>query len=242
MLALQEVGVHAYEAIVGTGLFASSAFSLDLRPPRPTDSRARRLGCAVLCREPYRLVSAQLIDDAPLPERTLIAKIRAHGNTITVGSFHIPPGSTWGSVKVEAFRAIAAWLGNKRTRLLFGIDANAPKTDNPDIAKNTWWWTEGEQLLLSARPAHSLRDVLRVYLTAHPHRLRKIEAERPSGPLQVSYDRGRRGRPVLCRYDFIYATPDFSVDRVRYLYNDSRRAGSDHALVVADLALPLGLP
>lgn len=238
LLALQEVSTRGYEELAASGLFARSAFSLDLRPPSREEGRRRHPGCALFCREPHRLASVQLIDAAPLPERTLVARVRLGRGILTAASFHIPPGSTWGNVKVEAFKAIAAWLGRKRSRLVFGIDANAPKSDRPDIAENTWW-RDGEHLVLGERPAHRLRDVLRAYLADHPRRLRKMLAERPGGPLEVSYDRGRRGKPVLCRYDFIFATPDVKIGRVRYLYEESRRAGSDHALVVADLELPI---
>jgi len=54
------------------------------------------------------------------------------------------------------------------------------------------------------------------------------------GPLATSYK--RHGKK--CRYDFIYATPDIGIKNVRYLYDESRAAGSDHAMVVADLEIP----
>jgi hypothetical protein len=37
------------------------------------------------------------------------------------------------------------------------------------------------------------------------------------------------------RYDAIWATDDFVVVDVRYHYEDAVQAGSDHALVLADL-------
>jgi hypothetical protein len=53
----------------------------------------------------------------------------------------------------------------------------------------------------------------------------------------VSYKtRGEHGVPGLHRYDHIYANwPDFRVRDIRYLYEEACAAGSDHALVVADL-------
>ena len=38
-----------------------------------------------------------------------------------------------------------------------------------------------------------------------------------------------------CRYDFIYATPDLAVEKVRYVFDDMVKAVSDHALLIADL-------
>jgi endonuclease/exonuclease/phosphatase family metal-dependent hydrolase len=87
-------------------------------------------------------------------------------------------------------------------------------------------------------PPHPLRDALRLYLKAHPDDLARIARERPNGPLAMSYDRGRRGRSVPCRYDFVMVSPDMGVETVRYRYEEALRAGSDHALVTADLALP----
>ncbi len=59
--------------------------------------------------------------------------------------------------------------------------------------------------------------------------------ERPCGPLAVSYDRGHKGKKVPCRYDFVYATPDISVKKVSYLYEESQKAGSDHGMVLTVL-------
>jgi hypothetical protein len=53
----------------------------------------------------------------------------------------------------------------------------------------------------------------------------------------VSYKTNRKhGGPGLHRYDRVYASwPDFRVKDIHYLYEEARAAGSDHALVVADL-------
>lgn len=93
-------------------------------------------------------------------------------------------------------------------------------------------------VLLGAHPAHALLDVLRVKLATDPEAMERVRRERPEGPLAVSYDRGRlSGGSVPCRYDVIYATRDFVVEDVQYLYRASLDAGSDHALVYADLTL-----
>lgn len=40
-----------------------------------------------------------------------------------------------------------------------------------------------------------------------------------------------------CRYDFIYASPAISVLDIKYLYEESVQAGSDHAAVTALLEM-----
>jgi len=59
-----------------------------------------------------------------------------------------------------------------------------------------------------------------------------------NGSLADSYHRGRKGKYLRCRYDSIRVSPGIRVTDVRYLYKDAVRAGSDHALVVADINLP----
>jgi hypothetical protein len=120
--------------------------------------------------------------------------------------------------------------------VVFGIDANCPKTDHPEIRRNEWWW-EDEALLLGATPLHQLRDVFRVYLAANPNELTAALAARPNGPLAVSHVRGNRRKMTECRYDFIYATADVAVDKVVYEFDESIRSVSDHALVIADLVV-----
>jgi len=42
---------------------------------------------------------------------------------------------------------------------------------------------------------------------------------------------------MCCRYDSIRVSPRISVKDVRYLYEEAVQAGSDHALVIADIEL-----
>jgi hypothetical protein len=114
------------------------------------------------------------------------------------------------------------------------MDANAPKIDHPVIGLNQWWQA-GEEQFLGQRAEHELRDVLRRYLENNSDQYEAIAKKAPNGPLAISYDRGK-ARSVPCRYDFILASPHFSVQAVVYPYEASVAAGSDHSMVVADLS------
>ncbi|MFL5659583.1 MAG: endonuclease/exonuclease/phosphatase family protein [Ktedonobacteraceae bacterium] len=235
LIALQEVTVSAYRTLVESKLFAWSTFSLDLRPRQVNEGPGRRLGCALLGQASFHYKSSSLLEDAPFPERTLIAEVETLTGPLTLCSFHTPPGATWKKKKPQALLALAQWLAHHQTRVIVGMDANAPKSDHLDIEQNEWWWKE-EPLMLGARPLHTLRDALRVWLTMHPLEAARLLADSPQGPLAVSYNRGWGKRAFIpCRYDFIYLTPDFSVSEVRYLYAEAIQVGSDHALVMADL-------
>jgi len=236
LLALQEMTQDSYRRLRAAGLFAWSAFSLLLRPAKPGEGRGRQLGCALFGTASFHLVSACLIDQAPLLERTLVAHLECAAGAFTACSFHAPPGVSWGDIKPQAFKAIAAWLADQKPPLVFGMDANTPKVDHPDISQNLWWWKD-ESVLLGPHTAHTLKDALKVYLAAHPEEMEGIRTLRPQGPLAISYTRGRGKQLTPCRYDLISITPDIMVENVRYFYEEALHAGSDHALVVADLML-----
>jgi exonuclease III len=231
LLALQEVSPGFSQKLTDTGIFDWSEFSLSLRPPQPEEGRSRRLGCAVFGRSPFQIYSAQLLEELPFPERTLIVKIDS-GVEMTMCSFHTPPGASWGKIKPQTLRAIAEWLAKQSGHTIFGIDANAPKTDHPIFDQNEWWW-EDEPALLGHSPLHELRDCLRLYLAERPRMMEEIVSRRPTGPLAISHRRGNRRKMIECRYDFIYISPGLDVLEVNYLYEESIQAGSDHALVTA---------
>jgi len=234
VLALQEVGVDFHAELTALPLFQWSVSSLTLRPPASSEGRARRLGCSVFGRSPFRLVASGVLAQLAFPERALVVVSDSDAGAITLCSFHTPPGANWGEIKPQTLTAIAKWLAERNGRVVFGIDANAPKTDRPNPVDNEWWWDE-EPVLLGPSPAHRLRDAFRVFLEDRPDVMSAICTERPLGPLATSHFRGRGQERTACRYDFIYLTHHFAVEHVAYLMDEAVKAGSDHALVAARL-------
>jgi Phage integrase family len=151
---------------------------------------------------------------------------------LTLCSFHIPPGATWGRIKPQTMKAIAEWLRSQPGSLVVGMDANSPKTDHPDPLKNEWWW-EDEPALLGPAPQHGLRDAFRLFLDDSQELFDAIKTSRPAGPLAISYLRGSGVKNIPCRYDVILVSLDVAVSNVEYLPLDG--VLSDHALVVSHL-------
>ncbi|HKD06864.1 MAG TPA: endonuclease/exonuclease/phosphatase family protein [Bryobacteraceae bacterium] len=234
LLSLQEVTPGFHAELSKLDLFDWSESSLSLRRPGTDEGRARRLGCSIFGRRPFRADSSQLLAQLQFPERALVVHALSGSTPLTVCSFHIPPGASWGEIKPRTMKALAEWLGIQSGSVVAGMDANAPKTDHPDPLKSEWWWKD-EPMLLGPTPQHGLRDAFRVFLTTRPDLLNEIQRSRPSGPLAISHVRGRGGRRTLCRYDVILTSPDIAVTDVRYLPLDN--AVSDHALVVGQLEL-----
>jgi hypothetical protein len=148
-----------------------------------------------------------------------------------VCSFHIPPGSSWGSkLKGETQEKIAEWLARQSGSLIFGIDANSPKTDHFNHEKNEWW-NNKEPLLLGAEPLHKCRDAFRIWLSS---RTTDELGPRSSTPLATSYYRGHGAHRTPCRYDFVFLSDDINTENIEYIF-DQRL--SDHALVAGSFKL-----
>jgi Endonuclease/Exonuclease/phosphatase family len=232
LLTLQEATERFHSELAKLNLFDWSVSSLALRPPRADEGRARRHGCSIFGRRPFRVDSCRLLTDLHLPERALVANALYESTPLTVCSFHIPPGATWGMIKPQTMKAIAEWLRSQPGSLVVGMDANSPKTDHPDPLKNEWWW-EDEPALLGPAPQHGLRDAFRLFLDDSQDLFDAIKTSRPAGPLAISYLRGSGVKNIPCRYDVILVSTDVAVRNVEYLPLDD--ALSDHALVVSHL-------
>lgn len=116
--------------------------------------------------------------------------------------------------------------------MIVGIDRNAPKWERHDLAEDEWW-NRWEPLLYGPDRVHDLRDVNREYLATYPELAVQVQKARPDGPLAVTH----RRRGTECRYDAIYASPEFRVNGVEHHLDAALSAGSDHAIVTCDLVL-----
>ena len=165
LLALQEASEGFHSELSKLNLFDWSVSSLTIRPPGVAEGRARRHGCSIFGRRPFQLDSSSVLTKLHLPERALVAHAHSDSTPLTVCSFHIPPGATWGVIKPLTMKAIAEWLALQPGSLVVGMDANSPKTDHPDPLKNEWWWKD-EPALLGSTPMHGLRDAFHAYSSA----------------------------------------------------------------------------
>jgi hypothetical protein len=174
--------------------------------------------------------------DLPFPEKCMIVDAEIDETVIKICSFHTPPGVAVKELKPQSLMILAEWLKARHFPVVLGIDANAPKVDHPDIARNKWWWPD-EAKLLGEQKIHDLLDSFRDYLMNNPDLLETIVQNRPKGPLAVSHLRGKGPNQKASRYDFIFVTPDIRVKKVEYLFEEACAAGSDHALVYAELEI-----
>jgi exonuclease III len=234
ILLLQDVGPSAVRAVADSHLWDHIADTWS--PPHPPGITIRRGGCLIAVKGDWVLTPTLPTPDALLSNHSL-AVTATHGQAaLTLLSCYAPTNTGPGKTeRPRAFAALAAWLSAVSAPIVLGMDANGPRVDHPDI-KQSRWWTEEEALVLGT--GTQTEDVLRLWYTDHPAELKRRVRYYPNGPLADSYHRGRRGKYLRCRYDSIRVSPGISVTDVRYLFDDAIAAGSDHALVIADIDLP----
>ena len=230
ILALQEVHPDFFTKLSSSNLFSNSHYTLgyiqhDVKPSHP---------CAILSSADIRLRNPSLMPDLPFPEKCMIVDAELDETVIKVCSFHTPPGVRVGELKPQSHMILAEWLKSRDFPVVLGIDANAPKVDHPDITKSEWWFPD-EPILLGEQKIHDLRDAFRDYLMSNPDLFETIKQKWPKGPLALSHITGKGTNPKERRYDFIFVTPDISVKKVEYIFDKACAAGSDHALVYAQL-------
>jgi len=237
LAALQEVKPGTFRALEPSSVFDWIVNSLDIRPPGPFDRGNRKLGCLLAGRGDIELLAGDVLWRLPLPERSAMARVRWSGIELDAISYHSLAGSGFKAGKGVAYRGLLETLAARERPVLLGLDANTPKLDHPDEASSLFWWPAHEPLVLGPPDArqHDLSDAFRLWLAAHPAELAAIETERPHGPLAVTHLRGARNNP--CRYDQVWVSPEWTVESVRHPTEASFEAGSDHALVSADLRL-----
>jgi len=183
--------------------------------------------------------------DVPLPEKVMAASVDLDGVTTTVVTYHAPTGVQHKLKKPDQAVRLAQWLASVEGPVVLGGDFNTPKLDPPDQRDIRTHWHSGDKklkglpgddLLVGPEPIHGLRDVLRLYPADHPDELDMIRADRPDGPLTTSYCTDSAGKRKY-RYDAIWVSSHFTVESVEYVYDEAIEAGTDHALVLAELVV-----
>ena len=244
---LQEVNPGSADRLRRAAELDWLVLAVDLRLPAADDRPVRRRGVAIAGRgQPP--ASSWLPTGVLPPERTLLAELHVGGLPVTVISYHAPPGVTWGLVKPRQAVALASWLATQQGPALLGADANTPLIDAADFARTrTHWHTgnrhlngePGDDLLFGPGRVHPLDDALRRWLADHPDHMSQIPA---LGPLAVTHRTGRRKHSAgtARRFDSIWVTRHWEVQGIEHLYEEGIAAGSDHALVLADLTVRPG--
>jgi hypothetical protein len=232
---LQEITPESAEILRGADWEIVTA--LELLPDGHVERAGRRprFSCAVAVRGGLRIVSAEVLTDAPSPVRTLVARIDGSTGGFTAMSGALPPGSMWGrAAKQGQARTFSTFLAGIDGPVVVGMDRNGPKHERFDPTE-TEWWPEDDPALFAQDAPHGLRDVLLTLHAERPDRRAAARAERPDGPLEISYVEQRTTPPSPRRYDVILASAHWRVLEVTYDHRESFASGSDHAAVRTEM-------
>lgn len=230
ILCLEEVTRSAYDRLTEFFPLAPSCFSLDMRMPGHHEGGERAIGVAVLAFV-LPIVTLELIDRAPFPERTLSVLLGGPFGPMRVVAFHSLTGSGYLKAKASNFASIADYLEQHRAELDFlCFDANEPNKDSMDVDKIEFSSRSDRgrvkkvSLIMGNHKVHRLTDSYVAYL--------KSKGEFVEGnPLALSYKKKLADR----RYDYIMHSPaKWRVTNCDYPYKDSVAAHSDHSAVIAD--------
>lgn len=141
---------------------------------------------------------------------------------------------------MAAYKVVTDWLVQHAGPLIVGMDANTPWEDPWDLRTSGRLpddpWFEDARLF-GFDKAHDLRDAWREWLLAHPSELERILRLRPQGPLAITHNRGSGGSTLGCRYDHLLISESVSARDMGFVLADAIGAGSDHALVWAEVTL-----
>lgn len=239
VVVLQEVipdHEPAYRALFQAG---NSGCSLSLRAPSPLEGKNRALGVMIGV-DGGSIETVSLVDRAPYPDRTLVVQVKFEGSVYRFIGAHSLTGVGYKRAKSDQFLAIAEYLNDAQTgRLptLMALDANEPEVDAAELADSQFFNNgdkgRGASTLIGPLATHGLQDVLRTMMAQVPNKADQIRADANSHALVTSY----RTRSRECRYDQVWASDEWQVVEVDYAYHEGLAAGSDHAMVVVDLAV-----
>ena len=95
----------------------------------------------------------------------------------------------------------------------------------------------GDDLLFGPAKIHALDDAYRRWLGEHPTEAAALARSTPFGPLAATHRTGKGAKSPgsWMRFDSIWVTRHWAVQHIDHLYDDAIAAGSDHAVVIADL-------
>jgi hypothetical protein len=190
----------------------------------------------------YEQLPGELL--VPFRARSLIARIADGLHQFAAGSFHATPGTgRFGPKPGTVVRSwkpffhggVAAALAGIASPFVFAIDSNEPRSETLDSV--TFHWRDGRPgarkfaALLGLEPVHRGRDLLRDHL--HTRGLPTAA----DSYLSLTYTTHGGGRAGRRRFDSMWASPEFGLHEFSTQYEDALTAGTDHAMLVADLEL-----
>ena len=220
---LQEVTPEQFKALNSCFRdIANIKYSLKYRKPGKFDTKQRQLGVAILATKDIEIVKTKCLDRCLLPDRTLMVDIKYKNKILRVMGLHSITGCDHKKAKSIQFLSFAEAIDEYKPDIVT-FDANEPDIDHYDI-NNMTFFTGNKDNGKAARTFFEtlINNNLRDSLTEKYDSSKYKEGE----PLAISHIINGK---LKKRYDFVFTNK--KIKECSYYYNESIKAGSDHALI-----------
>jgi endonuclease/exonuclease/phosphatase family metal-dependent hydrolase len=188
----------------------------------------------------FAVQTSECTAPVPWPEAVVPVTIELPSSSIELYNCHIPPGSSYGWIKVETFEGIYRLLSkpSNRLRILCG-DFNTPQRELLDGTVITWGqrirkdgsvvrkqrirgkpgarWDAAERSVLTGLAEYDLHDVFR--------KLHGYDVA------DFSWRLHRKGATVDRRFDHVFASATLNPVACRYLHRLREAGLSDHSAI-----------
>ncbi|MDA9004247.1 hypothetical protein N9J28_00410 [bacterium] len=226
IVCLQEVSENQNKKLLNLLKPTDHAYSLDMRNPGTYEGKNRRMGVSTYIFG-GSIIEKSLIDRSLFPERTLVTKLDFSETLISILNFHSLTGVGYKKGKASNFASIADFISSHALDF-FSCDANEPKIDSL-YYENLKFFDNGDKgrnasLIFGVDRVHELSDSYRQYVSFLGDQL-------DLDPMVTSHIIAKKYRR---RYDHIFSSKAWSVLNVKYPYEESIQATSDHSAVIAD--------
>lgn len=230
VVILQEVKQHAYESIKDIlGDIANIEYSLNYRIPGKYDTDSRKLGVAVLISKDFKIINAQVIDRALMPDRTMLVDIESRDFQLRILGLHSITGCHHLKAKEIQYFSFAEAIDEYKPDVV-GIDANEPQYDHYEISKMHFFdnYNKGNgcKTFFEAMQSTGMVDAF-----VKDYNIDEYE----EGKYLTTSHIIKRGKKEV-RYDFLFINEKKIKEyHCNYDYHNAVEAGSDHAAVVVNM-------
>ena len=227
VITLQEIGESKYKALLDEfGSKCNIAYSMNYRPRGKREPRNRDLGIMIITSKDIEIVSSEVLDNALLPERSLLVKARFDERLIKIMSLHSITGCDHKRAKSLQFYAFADAIDKYQPDIV-SFDANEPQVDSSTVKEMKFYDNKdnglGAKEFFDSLDDNGLSDAFVCAFEGD------YEGKKP---LAISHMVSKK-TPV--RYDFIFINKkSINVEKVEYKLSEAQAATGDHAFVVMD--------
>lgn len=227
IITLQEIGESKGRVLLDEfGSKCNIAYSMDYRPRGKREPRNRDLGIMIITSKEIEIISAEVLANALLPERTLFVEVKYGEKFLKIMSLHSITGCDHKRAKSLQFYAFADAI-DKYEPDIVSFDANEPEVDALTIANMKFYDNKdkgaGAKEFFGSLGDNGLSDAYTCVVE---------DGHEANATLPISHLVNKKG-PV--RYDFIFINKKcIKVENMEYKLGEAQAATGDHAFLVMD--------